>query len=52
MEYFKLNSVEYQMIYSVTIFPNIILPLFSGIYIDKITPKRAMFDSLIVITIS
>lgn len=42
IEYFKLNSVEFQLIYSVSIIPNIVFPIFSGSFIDHIGYSKSM----------
>ncbi len=46
-----MSDVEYQLLYSFYSFPNIILPLFGGYFIDRLGKRHGMMLFSAVITV-
>ena len=52
MEYgMGMNDVEYQLLYSFYSFPNIVLPLFGGYFIDRLGKRQGVIVFAVIIVV-
>ena len=47
----NLNDFEYQLLYSFYSFPNIILPLFGGYFIDRLGKRHGVITFAIIVAV-